>query len=68
MFELSKLQGIDIDIETMLTKLNSKCTSLVKQNEWISSKAALSLNSKCMAIQANTNASTEQKIGKTVLL
>ena len=52
----------------MLTELDSKCTSLVKQNEWTNSKAASSVDSKHVAMTANNTTSTEQKIDQTVLL
>ena len=39
-----------IDIELMLTELESKFTNLVKQNEWLSSNPSSSMDCKFMAI------------------
>ena len=59
MFEMEKLKGRMIDIEAMLTELNSKFTSLAKQNEWINSKSTSNIDSKYMAISASTNTSSD---------
>ena len=39
-FEMNKLKGNAIDIELTLTELDSKCTNLVRQKEWLSSTSA----------------------------
>ena len=55
MFEMDKLKGNAIGIELMLTELDSKCTNIVRQKEWLSSTPASSIDSKNMAMLASEN-------------
>ena len=45
-FEMDKLKGKVIDIELMLTELDSKHTNLLRQKEWSSSTPDSSIDSK----------------------
>ena len=59
MFEIEKLKGKMIDIEAVLMELDSKFTSLTKQNEWINLKSTLKIDLKYMAISASTDTSSD---------
>ena len=46
-------------ISKLLTELDSKFTSLAKQNEWIKSKSTSNINSKYMAMSASADTSSD---------
>ena len=68
MFKMDKLKGNTIDIDSMLTELDSKHTSLLRQNKWMVSKAASLIDTKYMAINAESKAPFEQNLLLQALL
>ena len=62
MIQLDKLKGNMVDIEKILRELDFKYTSLLRQNEWTSSKVASSINSKYIAM------TIEPKVDQNLLL
>ena len=67
MFEMDKIKGNTIDIELMLTELESKYTNLVKQNEWSASTPASKIDSKYMAMTAQTPVASKSMDKDTLL-
>ena len=59
MFEMDELKGNTIDIELMLTELESKCTNLVKQNKRLPSSPSSSIDPKYMAMTSSQKQRTD---------